>query len=1049
MAKNMLLMSTFFIAFVVTFAKGNKPNIVFLLTDDQDVKLGGQTPMSKTKSLIGDKGIIFENMYVSAPLCCPSRSSILTGKYVHSNGAVNNSLVGNCSSPTWQQTQEVKAFPTYLKEQGYTTFFAGKYLNQYGTPNAGGVKHIPPGWDWWMGLVGNSKYYNYHLSVNGTLEVHKNDPKTDYLTDVINRRATSFLDLQNSDSGPFFMMLSTPACHGPFTPAPKYKNNFPNQTAPHDGSYNKHGYDKHWLIQQAITPLPNDTVTTEDNIFRNRWRTLLSVDDMMENVVNILQKKNLLDNTYIVFSSDNGFHLGQFSMPSDKRQLYEFDVRVPLMIRGPNVSPGRLIKEQVMNIDLAPTFLDMAGLSSTPEQMDGLSLSPFFSASSNKTWGRSTILIEHQGEFHENTPGCPQFREQNMSNCNNHCVCEDSWNNTYSCVIRREPSISPSQPGRRIKYCLLKDNENFQEMYDLDGDQNEFKNLATTLPQNEKKDHETSQKKESRCVQNISEMALNNTSNGEVTVDNLLTYSSISGDATSCDEQFTRLKNYVNKGCEPYRSQLQPLLYPLFVHLYLDQLCNGHKTPAHRFYSKHVKLFENEKTCTQTLESIHKLVTRTDVLGCLEATDFRENKFKIKLSEEALEYLLRHLKHEDNSTIYQIFNQQIKVENTESAENETKRKLDLSEGSGLVKEESLEIKEDPEHLEALSALQLSIRQVREGPPCLPSICFYTFINAYQGLCTVDISPDKTLLSAGFEDASIKIWSTTPSLLQSTPQSVDPCKLYIAADYWNVDLTEESKPRYTETVTLRAHSGSVYKTCFSSDSKYLLSASEDTTVRLWDMSTHSNRVCYKGHSAPVWDLDVGSVGGFFASCSQDRTAKLWVSDRIYPVRTFAGHNLDVDCVKFHPNCNYLATGSSDRSVRLWTLQDGKSVRLMHGHRGTIMSLAFSPNGNFLASAGEDKRIRVWDLSSGQLYKELKGHTDTVHSLSFSRDNNLLASGGLDCSIKVWDIRKGVASSSSHSDGISSPELLGSFSSKSAVVTYLNYSEYNVLRGAGSV
>nr|XP_011434614.2 TAF5-like RNA polymerase II p300/CBP-associated factor-associated factor 65 kDa subunit 5L [Crassostrea gigas] len=560
-------------------------------------------------------------------------------------------------------------------------------------------------------------------------------------------------------------------------------------------------------------------------------------------------------------------------------------------------------------------------------------------------------------------------------------------------------------------------------------------------------DHESSQKKDSRWAQTISDMAVNNASNGEITVDNLLTYSSISGDASSCDEQFSRLKAYINKGSEPYRSQLLPLLYPLFVHLYLDQLCNGHKTPAHRFYSKHLKLFENEKSFTHTLESIHKLYNQSDVSGCLEATDFRENKFKIKLSEEALEYLLRHLKHEDNSTIYQIFNQHIKLENT--VDNEAKGKLDLTEGLSTTKEESFEIKEDPEHLEAMSALQLSIRQVREGPPCLPSICFYTFINAYQGLCTVDISPDKTLISAGFEDASIKLWSTTPSLLQSTPQTVDPCKLYIAADYWNVDVLEESKPRYTETVTLRAHSGSVYKTCFSTDSKHLLSASEDATVRLWDMSTHTNKVCYKGHNAPIWDLDVGSIGGYFASSSQDRTAKLWVSDRIYPVRTFAGHNLDVDCVKFHPNCNYLATGSSDRSVRLWTLQDGKSVRLMHGHRGTIMTLTFSPNGNYLASAGEDKRIRVWDLSSGQLYKELKGHTDTIHSLSFSGDSTLLASGGMDCTIKVWDIRKGVASSSSHSDGISSPELLGSFSAKSAVVTYLQYSEHNVLRGAGAV
>ncbi|KAK3101434.1 hypothetical protein FSP39_003556 [Pinctada imbricata] len=458
----------------------HKPNIVFILTDDQDVELSGQTPIEKTRKLIGEQGITFDYMYVSAPLCCPSRSSILTGKFVHNHLAVNNSLEGGCSNSHWQNTQEPSAFPVYLKQQGYKTMFAGKYLNQYGTPKAGGVGHIPPGWDWWTGLVGNSKYYHYSISDNGTKVSHGGNYKTDYFTDVIHRKGMSFLDEQTSDSGPFFMMLSTPACHGPFTPAPQYANEFANKEAPRDGSYNVHAKDKHWLLQQTITPLPNDTVNMEDNVFRNRWRTLISVDDMVEDVMMTLQKKNLLNNTYVFFSSDNGFHLGQFSMPSDKRQLYEFDVRVPLMVRGPKVPSGIQSKVPVMNVDLAPTFIALTG-QEPPPQMDGISLLPIIQPNIGPVphWERD-VLIEHQGEYHDTTPGCPKFLHQDMANCNNHCVCEDSRNNTYACMVN-----SNSQTFARTKYCQIYDDAKFEEYYDLVKDPYELVNGVSSLPTDE------------------------------------------------------------------------------------------------------------------------------------------------------------------------------------------------------------------------------------------------------------------------------------------------------------------------------------------------------------------------------------------------------------------------------------------------------------------------------------------------------------------------------------------------------------------------------------
>ncbi|KAH3883192.1 hypothetical protein DPMN_007145 [Dreissena polymorpha] len=431
------------------------------------------TPMVKTNNLVGDKGIKFNNMFTTSPLCCPSRSSILTGRYVHNHGAVNNSLDGGCSNDKWQQDQEANAFPTVLKTKGYSTFFAGKYLNQYGYPQSGGVEHVPPGWDDWNGLVGNSQYYDYSLSVNGQQVKHGHEYPQDYLTDVIHKAARKFLTTRDKKK-PFFMMLSTPACHAPFTPAPQYNSSFSDKLAPRDGSYNQQaGPDKHWLIRQAAVPMPSDTVQQSDSFFQNRWRTLQSVDDMMEDLVQTLQADGLLDNTYIFFSSDNGYHLGQFGLPYDKRQLYDFDIRVPLMVRGPGIKPNQTSDKIVANIDLAPTFLDLVDGTILPN-VDGISLKPYLHPSDNSTRPlRDYILIEHTGEYSERVDSCPQFLGQDMSNCNNHCVCEDSKNNTFACIVQ-------VQSGHMIKACELMDSENFVEIYDTTADPYEFKNLYKT-----------------------------------------------------------------------------------------------------------------------------------------------------------------------------------------------------------------------------------------------------------------------------------------------------------------------------------------------------------------------------------------------------------------------------------------------------------------------------------------------------------------------------------------------------------------------------------------
>ncbi|XP_022191155.1 N-acetylglucosamine-6-sulfatase isoform X2 [Nilaparvata lugens] len=450
------LVFLFFLS-VILVANGQKPNIVLFLTDDQDELLGGIVPMGKTQRLIANKGVIFSNSFVSTPLCCPSRSSILTGRYAHNHGTFNNSINGGCNSHEWQTVHEKNTFAVHLQKNGYRTFYAGKYLNKYGTGKNG--SHIPPGWDWWFGLHGNSVYYNYTLSVNGT-----NHYFTDqYLTKVIKNYGLEFLKSQSNLDQPFLMVLATPAPHEPFTPEDQYKGHF------------KGVKTKHWLTRMLPEVLPDDLISKLDQFQEMRWETLLSVDDLVESLIEELEKKLLLNNTYVIFTSDNGFHLGQFGLPWDKRQMYETDIRVPLIVRGPNIPEKKLMTSPVVNVDIAGTILDMAGVRYDLDSFDGLSFLPIANTTLPDSRHRS-IVIEYRGESNsiDIDPQCEHLiGDYGIKGCHFEaaCKCQDSHNNTYNCLRKI------SDPDNFI-YCEFVDSEYFAEFYNLVEDPYQLNNLA-------------------------------------------------------------------------------------------------------------------------------------------------------------------------------------------------------------------------------------------------------------------------------------------------------------------------------------------------------------------------------------------------------------------------------------------------------------------------------------------------------------------------------------------------------------------------------------------
>jgi arylsulfatase A-like enzyme len=353
-----------------------RPNVLVIETDDQTQ--ASMFAMPKTRSLIGDRGTTFANSFVNYSLCCPSRATFLTGQYSH-----NDNVRGN-QPPTggFDMLDSSSTLPVWLQHGGYYTGLIGKYLNGYEAHRADpGGPLIPPGWSEWHGSTVTYDYYGYELNEGGALNTYGSltdnpdnppDPGL-YSSDVYTQKAVDFINRRAPSDQPYFLWLTylaphsggpNPAgnhCAGTAKPALRYLHAFDNQPLPQPPSFNEADVsDKPPGIQSR-----NLSAADLDDIqrfYRCRLDSLLAEDDGVEQLIGALRASGELDNTLVIFTSDNGFMHGEHRVKSGKVVPYEESIRVPLLIRGPGFPAGRTVREMAVNADWTATILRAAGV---------------------------------------------------------------------------------------------------------------------------------------------------------------------------------------------------------------------------------------------------------------------------------------------------------------------------------------------------------------------------------------------------------------------------------------------------------------------------------------------------------------------------------------------------------------------------------------------------------------------------------------------------------------------------------------------------------------
>jgi arylsulfatase A-like enzyme len=364
-------------------AARNAPNIVVVMTDDQTAESVRSMPKVRTDLL--NEGMTFDENFVTTPECCPSRATFFTGQYSHNHG-VFSSGDGYASL-----TDKENILPAWLQSAGYETAHVGKYINGYGNPGEGGdPEEVPEGWNVWRAPVDHTDHrmFGFTLNRDGSLREYGEDP-SDYQTDVFADEAVSFIEKAPADR-PFFLSVAPTAPHSEGglsdqeaalrnpTPAPRHVGDLEDTPQPRPPSFDRPVADAPAEIERKAGQRSESLEPDElEPVLLGRSESLLAVDDLVGRVVDALDRRGELAETFVFFTSDNGFMLGEHGL-SGKAVPYEEAVRVPLIVRGPGIPAGSRARGLAANIDLAPTIAEMAQ-AEPGRDLDGITLVPALS----------------------------------------------------------------------------------------------------------------------------------------------------------------------------------------------------------------------------------------------------------------------------------------------------------------------------------------------------------------------------------------------------------------------------------------------------------------------------------------------------------------------------------------------------------------------------------------------------------------------------------------------------------------------------------------------
>uniref|UniRef100_A0A0E0ACL3 TFIID subunit TAF5 NTD2 domain-containing protein n=1 Tax=Oryza glumipatula TaxID=40148 RepID=A0A0E0ACL3_9ORYZ len=510
---------------------------------------------------------------------------------------------------------------------------------------------------------------------------------------------------------------------------------------------------------------------------------------------------------------------------------------------------------------------------------------------------------------------------------------------------------------------------------------------------------------------------------------------------------YSKLRTWAYSSLDQYKHELLRVLYPVFIHSFMDLVAEGHTQEARSFF--HTFREDHELMHSRDLQKLEGILSPSHleysyelllqylqktqalvVLGIInERTTFDVSPGQPSLISDDTDVVALVGTKKDLAKQINLKERKSSEGGKQGGSVKKVKKDKIAGATGKTNKSETSIVSVAPRVKpelTLPVIPVEVEQsiledlrnrAQLNSLALPSVSFYTFLNTHNGFGICQRLANRRKPSPQGETGLSQGERTSASDYGKRPYSL-----------------------------FQGHSGPVYSAAFSPFGDFLLSSSSDSTIRLWSTKLNANLVCYKGHNYPVWDVQFSPVGHYFASASHDRTARIWSMDKIQPLRIMAGHLSDVD---WHVNCNYIATGSSDKTVRLWDVQTGECIRMFIGHRSMVLSLAMSPDGRYMASGDEDGTIMMWDLSSGRCVSPLGGHSSCVWSLAYSCEGALLASGSADCTVKLWDVASSTKVLKTDDTSTNRLRMLKTLRTKSTPVYTLRFSRRNLLFAAGAL